>query len=311
MFRYRTTESIVNNHMQSFKVFWENHNPLSRLYHKTGIESLIKILGSNQFKLTVANSAFERFIVDRRPKRNNRKDPTYNYKKNYYLSTARSMYNTYYKNDFYHQRPFSVIELDSSKLADRYEIIPVDYWHPSKSPGVAQKDETEDRIISKESDIQNARKYITRIFVYAGDGNELSRKNINIIANSGLPVYLFHNREDLYLRNIKKAELITGHNEEVVPSELYAPETNEVEKYKVQELNDLYKFITNPTIENREKIKRPIGSADELINITSGSKVQEIRDAVYKFQELQRKTNKSIRSLLVKAIEEFDKRYNS
>ena len=296
--------------MQSFKVFWENHNPLSRLYHRTGIESLIKILGSNVFKLTVANSAFERFIVDKRQKISNQKDPSYNYKKNYYMSTARSMHNTYYGGNGY-QRPFGIIELDASKLADRYEIIPADYWHPSKSPGSIPRDETEDRIISREPDIQNAQKYITRIFVYAGEGNELGRKDINIIANSGLPVYLFHDIEDLFLRNIKKAERITGHNEEAAPSELYVPETDESKNRIIEDLNNLYEFITNPTMENREKIKHPINSADEFINVNNASKVQEIRDAVYKFQELQRKTNKSIRSLLVKAIEEFDKRYNS
>jgi len=298
--------------MESFQVFWENRNPLSRLYHKTSVKSLINILGSGEFKLVAANSAFERFIIDRRAKKTSyNTEPIYNYKKNYYFSAARSMYNSYYMSGNHYRRPFVVIELDSSKLADKYEIIPVDYWHVSRTPGTEFKDETEDRVITSKPRIDNATKYITRIFVYAGEENELDRKSVDIMSNSGLPVYLFRNLNDLYLRNIKKAERIEGHNQEAAPRELYVPENDEGKHKKIKELNDIYNFITDPTMENREKIKHPITSADELVYNSSHSKVDEIKDTVFQFQELQRKTNKSIRSLLIKAIEEFDKRYNN
>jgi hypothetical protein len=297
--------------MESFRVFWENRNPLSRLYHKTSVKSLINILGSGEFKLVAANSAFERFIIDRRAKKTSyNTEPIYNYKKNYYFSAARSMYNSYYMSGNHYRRPFVVIELDSSKLADKYEIIPVDYWHVSRTPSTEFKDETEDRVITSKPRIDNATKYITRIFVYAGEENELDRKSVDIMSNSGLPVYLFRNLNDLYLRNIKKAERIEGHNQEAAPRELYVPENDEGKHKKIKELNDIYNFITDPTMENREKIKHPISSADELVYNSSHSKVDEIKDTVFQFQELQRKTNKSIRSLLIKAIEEFDKRYN-
>ena len=299
--------------MESFKVFWENRNPLSRLYHRTSVDSLITILGSNKFKLTVANSAFERFVMDRRSKKHNHSNhPVYNYKKNYYLSTARSMYNTYYiDKQRYYKRSFAIMELDASKLADRYEIIPVDYWHPSKTPGdTDSKDETEDRVISTKPNINDAEKYITRIFLYVGDDNELQKRQIDIIANCGLPVYVFRKEHDLYLRNIKKAERIEGHNEESNPKELYVPESDVSKDYVVRELNNLYNFIVDPSIENREKITRPIISAEELLNNNIHSKVQEIREIVFKFQELQRRTNTSIRNLLIKTIEKFDKKYN-
>jgi hypothetical protein len=222
------------------------------------------------------------------------------------------MYNTYYiDKQQYYKRPFAVMELNASKLADRYEIIPVDYWHPSKTTGDKNpKDETEDRVISTKPDINNAEKYITRIFLYTGDGNELSRNTINTISNCDLPVYVFRKEHDLYLRNIKKAELIQGNNEESSPRELYVPEGDVSKDYVVRELNNLYNFIVDPSMENREKITGPINSADELLNNNSHSKVQEVREIVYKFQELQRKTNTSIRNLLIKAIELFDKKYN-
>lgn len=294
--------------MQSFKVFWESRNPLNRLYHKTGTKSLLDILGSNEFKLTVINSEFERFKIDRRTKKYySRNTPVYNYKKNYYMSTARSMYNFYY-NIGYH-RPFAILELDGSKISDKYEIIPVEYWHVSNT-SERSRDETEDRIISTKPTIRDASKYITRIFIYRGDQNEIEQKRIDVAVNSGIPVYVFRNVNDLFLKNIKKAEPQETHNQEVSPREYYVHPDSPDTKKKIKELEDLYNFITNPTIENREKIKHTITSADEMFYNTSNSKVQEIREVVFKFQELQRKTNKSLKELLKNAIEEFDKRYN-
>jgi len=200
--------------MQSFKVFWENHNPLSRLYHRTGIESLIKILGSNVFKLTVANSAFERFIVDKRQKISNQKDPSYNYKKNYYISTARSMHNTYYGGNGY-QRPFGIIELDASKLSDQYKIVPFN-WHKNRDKWHEDL-ESEDRVLSKSSKIPNFLNYIKAFHINDYFNHEkivdrlMTIKKVNQLIDSGKPVYMYNTINDLMILNRTKRKLLQSH----------------------------------------------------------------------------------------------------
>ena len=91
--------------------------------------------------------------------------------KKFYLSTSRQRSNVsgYLRNQTYVAR----IELDGTKLNQRYGGKPVDYWgreyHNIQS---GQTSEMEDRLITNESEIHPASKYIRRIDILLGSSDD-------------------------------------------------------------------------------------------------------------------------------------------
>jgi len=163
------------------------------LFHYTGVYNTIKILESDEFRLsasigTESDDAF-------RPG-----------EKHYYLSTSRHALGGYHKGM---QRGVLMI-LDGVALGQRYEGKAIDYWGETFRESDPSKAEAEDRIWSTSPTIPNARKYIKELRVIRQerqDSRDINwlRKLLLESKKAGIPIYVYDSPQDLLSGNKAKA----------------------------------------------------------------------------------------------------------
>lgn len=121
---------------------------IGTLWHATNGTALQYILRDNEFALSSKfGREAEKLHGDQ--------------KYDFFLSTTRSI------RGYFHSRfeQSILIELDGTRLSDRYKIVPVDYWGHG---GTDQGNEMEERVLSKKNKIPNALSYIKRVVFVLG-----------------------------------------------------------------------------------------------------------------------------------------------
>lgn len=158
------------------------------LYHRTELDNALNILKTNEFKLT--------------PNLGTSSDQLH--KEVYYLSTSRTPGNEY---NFVSKDTewAALLKLDGDKLAQRFKGNPVDYWGQLK-----RRSEAEDRVVSKNPKIPNARDYILEIHFMVipeskhmgGSKMEWYRLQLYKTAKQlEIPVFVYNNPKDFKLLN--------------------------------------------------------------------------------------------------------------
>jgi hypothetical protein len=219
-----------------------------------------------------------------------------------------------------------MIEMDASKISDRYKIVPVDYWHyPGRKhdPSI-NSDETEERIIARNPHIPNAKNYIIAVHIYIPaekeklDEFDTNRRRfainkINRIAQSGVDYYIYDDIKYFTVLRREKAHKLEGsHQYELthsygdgLNSDYYARED--------KKLMDIVDWLIDPSSDiaekNRYRLERS-WSWQETYNIvdsdihndrTSDRPLR--RQALHKLSEYQRKRNMSLQDITKDAYE--------
>jgi hypothetical protein len=339
-------------------MFWEGRSASDRLYHLTSLNNLNSICKENKFNLSYSGvESAEQFKVKKRNKsfktisrhgevkRSKSKPDEMDYNKNFYFSVARSIYSAIFRMDADNFDEKFIIELDGSKLADRYEIIPVSYYR--NAPSNYRTDEMEDRVISNKPYIENSKRYIIAIHAYLNPRNiqeiqEYELKTLKDIASMGYTVYLYKNQKDIKFLKRERAEVINGSILTRVSNTIKDVMNPMEASWTKRESDTLgivtaaYDFIINPTFKtlveilkndpdyrDRDSVKNPTPSGiyyisegsiisipEYIINkigFLRTSKKPEIRKQIHKFSELQRKTSKSLYELATNAYEKVKK----
>lgn len=110
-----------------------------------------------------------------------------------------------------------ILNLDGTRLSERYKIKPVDYWGESFRKAAHGDYEAEDRLLSEHPFIPKASKYITsiRLMVGADDGpswkkrdsnqNRRIRKLLLLAKKRNIPIRLYDDRTAFLLDDKRKA----------------------------------------------------------------------------------------------------------
>ena len=163
------------------------HEGLSKvLYHYTSQNNILKILESNEFRLsTTLGTGAEQEV---------------NKGKWFYFSMARSLMSSYLK------YADAIIKINGEKLGADYHGAPTDYWGPGWKKSPAERtsmDEMEDRVITDKPSIKNAKKYIEEIYLAFNTNSKLVNHNrieetklllrhiVELCKQSNIPVHLF------------------------------------------------------------------------------------------------------------------------
>jgi len=283
----------------------EGTSPLRRLYHYTDVFKAAKIVSENKFELTYGKGA------------DARANP--NYKRNFFLSTssiARGRYGTGSEGKYYSKTFHCVIELDASKVSDNYKIVPVNYW------GTTSMDETEERILSRDHKITNAKKYIIAIHIYVPPLDEEDKKrhemkidHINMIAQSGVEYYVYNNINDFQVLRREKAHKLEDTHQYELRSMREREYTLDQEDRFVETIN----WLLDPNAEIEEKTKNRLErnwNWQELfstINTDIHNEMRRMRPktqrALHKLSEYQRKTKKSLEDIAKDAFYRNRERY--
>ena len=199
--------------LKSFKQYiQEKITPI--VFHKTSVVNAIKILATNKFRLSAVIGT--------------KSEEEQNKGKFYFLSTARTP-----NSSFFNKFPTTgdlYFELDGDKFNERYKGFPIDYWGDSFSDR-----EMEDRIVSDDQIIPNAKSYINSIHVYYAttkpveksllsrlmdgeEGKDLGSEEVTIDRNqlkyfeklyslakkNNIPIYFYDDEKAFFNRNAKK-----------------------------------------------------------------------------------------------------------
>lgn len=156
------------------------------LYHATSIHAADEILSSGIFRLSTSKGT----VSDDR------------FSELYFLSTARGKDNRFFKQLGTHG---VIINLNGTKLSERYKIKPVDYWN---EPGMSEQ---EDRILSNKPTIPANSSNILEIHIRVPSRSQsnLQRKIRSLILNSkkqNIPVFLYDNDQS-FIYQIRKNSL--------------------------------------------------------------------------------------------------------
>jgi len=168
-------------------------------YHLTRLDNLYNILKDNYFVLSNILST-------------STKDKTINKNKFYFLSTSRMKWNSFNNSLFSIYENFTILVLDGSKLNNRYKGTAVNYWsnneyynkHSIDSTGAGF--EAEDRIISNEPYIYNAKSYIKEIHIFFCHIPNNLQDLINLAGN--IPLFFYIDELDFKLLNKRKSKSI-------------------------------------------------------------------------------------------------------
>lgn len=175
--------SKINNGMKNLKQFISEG--LSKIvFHSTSIQTILKILRDDKFQLT--------------PSVGWDNDVTSN-KKYYYLSTSRDLSNRFTKNKV--GDGWGILVLDGDKLNQTLKSQPVNYWGDKKDS------EAEDRVLSDNSTIQNATKYIKEIHLIVGESGDNTSARRILLKTKLLKIgcWVYENSKDALARNKTKA----------------------------------------------------------------------------------------------------------
>lgn len=168
------------------------------VYHMTPLKGMESIVKTNKFLTSVAKGV--------------ESDEKINKGKMYYFSTARSITNTYMKDEF-EGNALAILVLDGEKLSQRYKGTAVNYW--GKDSWSAHHDETEDRVFTDDPFINNAFSYIKEVHlgvdltynhVRLFKGQERQLMVISgILKKNGIPLFVYADKKDFRLLNKKNA----------------------------------------------------------------------------------------------------------
>jgi hypothetical protein len=299
---------------------YEGTSPLRRLYHYTYLTKIAKIVSENKFELTYAKGADA--------------STNKNFKRNFYLSCstiARGRYGTGSEGKYYDKNFQSIIELDASKVSDNYKIVPIDYWnYPDQDRSSSSRiDETEDRIVSRNPSIPDAKKYIIAVHIFVPKQKEKEDEwdkkrrlmcidSINRIAQSGVDYYLYDNIKQFTLLRREKAHKLEGTHQ----YELGHDYAGDREAYYAREdktLADTVDWLINPNADidekNRDRLERQwswkdlYSTIDSVIHSDKANLRPAIRKSIHKLSEYQRKHNKSLQDIAKDAFERSRERY--
>lgn len=144
------------------------------LYHFTSSHGVFAITQSGKFKLSAVTAG---------------SDDQINKGRMFYLSMARTRQNAYSKDTL-----SAVLELDGTKLKQKYKTAPVDYWQDPKYS------ESEERILSNKPEIPMW-PYLLSLSIsleYMTDMSQL-RKIVIACKTRKIPVWLYQTAKDMYL----------------------------------------------------------------------------------------------------------------
>lgn len=285
----------------------EGTSPLRRLYHYTGLNKAATIISQNKFELTYSKGADARV------------NP--NYQRNFFMSVstiARGRYGTGSEGKYYPKNFHSIIELDASKLSDKYRITPVDYW----AGFPRQADETEERILSRDHKIPNAKKYIVAVHIFIPpvekreeESHTQRMQEVNMIAHSGVDYYLYNDINDFQLLRRERAhKLGDTHQYELRNMGCRS-------KYGLESDEELAKEIDwlidpNTVLDDRLRKRLDSWNWQDLYSTFNCDIHNKMRDmnpipqrALHKLSEYQRKTKKSLEELVKDAFYRNRERY--
>lgn len=157
----------------------ENSGISPIVFHATSLMSAINIIKTNQFYLTFMRDGGN----DDMPDKHN--------KYYFFMSTARTRNNRFFRNQF-----DVVFELDGRKLASNYKGVSHDFWGETERNVKEGDYEQEDRILSTKSTINNALKYIKSVSFFIARGAKVSPElleTIKILNKQRIPT-LFYRR---------------------------------------------------------------------------------------------------------------------
>jgi len=154
------------------------------LYHRTSLHNAADIMKQDRFRLTPNVGTQSDQLAD----------------KYYFLSTSRTP-----TANFWGQ---VTLVLDGRELNKKYKGGPVDYW------GAMDRDEAEDRLVSNDHYIDNAKKYITEVHCLIKP--DMSRHNHKIrsfileVKKANIPLFLYDNEKAYLLLTKQKAKDINS-----------------------------------------------------------------------------------------------------
>lgn len=310
--------------MQSFEVFWESRNPLNRLYHYTTLQNLVHIIKDNRFLLTyIGTSSHEQFRMKQRFKKEDligsqgryKQHDTGipSYKKNFFMSASRSLmtkysplhsFNLHKDTQWFPTTAF--LELDESKLSDRYEVMPVNYYFRNAIglKEIGENDEMENRIFSNKPMIGNAKKYIVAVHMYVNPKtlNEADgKKYIDYLKTCGVKVYEYKKPVDLAMLRRERAEVFQGKGAPYFRDNVYQ-NSPAVKDY----LHYMYDFIHHPSLDMYNYIQSEYKAyetqgLDDTLMVNRSSPDIAMKHLLHQFSELQRKTGERPSQLYFKA----------
>lgn len=219
------------NFKEYFKLYTEGASSI--LFHHTHIRNLIKILDTNKFKLT--------FSLSGNPDREKLKDHAF------YMSFSRIRWSGYNHGSGVGS---VIIQVDGSKLNQRYKVEPIDYWRYGFETRLksAIADEQEDRLMYNKSSI-SASPYIQNVSILINEelipyASYISGKCEEL----NIPCYVYNDFRAFKLGD--KRKIITIDQSTEYPIETEYPRS----EYKFKRLRGIKKIITNPYLENDEDL---------------------------------------------------------
>jgi hypothetical protein len=180
------------------------------LYHTTSLNGVSSIVGNDEFRLTTTYA--------------NDSEQEVGAKKLFFLSTTRSKTGGYTLSNAYpHDAGNVVMELDGRALSNNYAGDPVQYWSRSWLAMAPEKDEMEDRIYNDKPTIPNATQYIKAIHILFKDKlNPRARTALIVLKKSGIPVWLYQDKQAYLLQDTRRAKHMSEFNlEPAEPQERY------------------------------------------------------------------------------------------
>lgn len=300
----------------------EGTSPLRRLYHYADISKVASIVTQNKFELTYAKGA----------------DASKNksFKRNFYLSCstiARGRYATGSNGKFYPNNSHCMIEIDASKISDRYKIVPVDYWYyPGRVyDSTLSSDETEERIVARDHKIPNAKKYIIAVHVYMPPEKEKDTewdknrrihdmKHLNRIAHSGVDYYVYDDIKYFTVLRREKAHKLEGNHQYELNYDGGYPGREDFHTSEDKRLTDAVDWLIDANADidpkNRERLERQwswkdlYSTIDSDIHSSKGNVSRpNLRKSLLKLSEYQRKHNKSLEDIVKQAYDRTRENY--
>jgi len=221
------------NFKEYFRLYTEGASSI--LFHHTYIRNLIKILDTNKFKLT--------FSLSGKPDRANLKDHAF------YMSFSRIRWSGYNHDSGVGS---VIIQVDGSKLNQRYKVEPIDYWKYGFETKLksAIADEQEDRLMYNKSSI-SASPYIQNISILI---NEELLPYASYISGKceelNIPCYVYNDFRAFKLGD--KRKIISIDQSIELPIEEEYP----LSEYRLKSLRGIKKIITDPYLENDEDLEK-------------------------------------------------------
>jgi hypothetical protein len=203
----------------------------------------------------------------------------------------------------------------------------VDYWYypGRKYDSTFNSDETEERIVSRNPTINNAKKYIVAVHIYIPPPKEkadewdnkrriYSIDNINRIAESGVNYYLYDNIKYFTVLRREKAHKLESNTHQYELTGDYGDEwRTDYNRRNDKQIVDTINWLVDPEVEidpdNKYRLERSwnwketYSIVDSDLHNERKSKRPSIRQAIHKLSEYQRKHNKSFQDIVKDAYE--------